>query len=162
MNIKDKIDIEKDNNNFIKLYKEGIFWRAYNQSCMLFTQYFDNYKVIIKYVKYLKQNIYYCGFPDTILENIKEKCKQIGLNISYLNENEIIIENLTISEIKYEDWENKMIKENAIMNISNNKNTLLLDIKEDIISQIINFPIAESTPLEAFSFLYKIQKQLKN
>jgi len=85
MNIKDKIDIEKDNNNFIKLYKEGIFWRAYNQSCMLFTQYFDNYKVIIKYVKYLKQNIYYCGFPDTILENIKEKCKQIGLNISYLN-----------------------------------------------------------------------------
>ena len=47
----------------------------------------DNYKVIIKYVKYLKQNIYYCGFPDTILENIKEKCKQIGLNISYLNEN---------------------------------------------------------------------------
>ncbi len=162
MNTKEKIELENGNNSFIKLYKEGIFWRAYNQSCMLFTQYFNTYKVVIKYVKYLKQNIYYCGFPATILDNVLETFKQQGFNIAYLNENEIIIENITISEIRYEEWQKNIIDENIANNSVNDKTKLLLlDVKEDIIYQIINFPIAESTPLEAFNFLYNLQKQLK-
>ena len=162
MTTKEKLEIERNNDNFIKLYKEGIFWRAYNVSCMLFTQYFKNYKIIKKYIKYLNDTIYYCGFPETILATILDTFTKQAISYRYINEKEIIIENLTIQKLNYDEWQNNISIDNDTKKIFNDTKKINFDIKDDIISQIINYPIAESTPIEAFNFLYKIQKQLKN
>ncbi|MBR2476435.1 MAG: hypothetical protein IKB57_07915 [Bacteroidaceae bacterium] len=49
--------------NTIRLIKSGEFYRAYNHSAWLFHCCIAEHKVMRKYVKALKQDIFYVGFP---------------------------------------------------------------------------------------------------
>ena len=48
----------------IRLVRSGEFYRAYNHSAWLFQTCITKYKVMRKYVKALKSDIYYIGFPE--------------------------------------------------------------------------------------------------
>jgi len=82
MGVKEKIAQELNNENSIYLLKEGIFWRAYNQSAMRFVNNLKPLKIIRKYIKKVKQDIFYCGFPESSLDNIREKAVEKGFQIT--------------------------------------------------------------------------------
>lgn len=55
--------IEQEQNGCLHLYKEGSFWRAYEQSAYYFVQYIKPYKLLKRYFKIVHQEVVYLGFP---------------------------------------------------------------------------------------------------
>ncbi|MBF0479077.1 MAG: diversity-generating retroelement protein Avd [Candidatus Omnitrophica bacterium] len=74
MTIKEILEIENNNNDSIVLLKEGMFFRAYNQSAMRLSTQIKKFKINVKLIKYLQKTIFYCGFPQSILPQIKDMC----------------------------------------------------------------------------------------
>jgi hypothetical protein len=62
MNSREKID-RATNTARLCLYKEGIFYKLYNQHAMLFVQNIKPLKVTAKFVKVVNQHVYSVGFP---------------------------------------------------------------------------------------------------
>jgi copper chaperone CopZ len=70
MTVKEKIEQEVNNENAIYLLKEGIFWRVYNRSAMRLVNNLKPLKINRKYIKNVEQDIFYCGFPETVLDKL--------------------------------------------------------------------------------------------
>jgi hypothetical protein len=68
MSIQKIITIEDRNTGEIHLHKEGIFWKAYQQSAYLFTQEVKIFKTSKRIVKSLSREIISLGFPQNALE----------------------------------------------------------------------------------------------
>tara|TARA_Y100000385_G_scaffold216801_1_gene225810 strand:- start:89 stop:412 length:324 start_codon:yes stop_codon:yes gene_type:complete len=62
MTIKEKIDYSSDVRRFT-LFKEGLFYKCYNEDAMIFVQKVKEYKVSDKFVKSVKEKVNSIGFP---------------------------------------------------------------------------------------------------
>ncbi|MDC1188888.1 hypothetical protein N8089_03755 [Flavobacteriales bacterium] len=70
MTLKDKIEMQAQDTTKIYLYKEGIFYKVYNEGAFLLN--YLGYKVRVKYIKNLNQEIYSIGFPLAVLNKLAE------------------------------------------------------------------------------------------
>lgn len=66
MTTKEKIVLAAQNNK-LYCFKEGLFYKLYNQNAMWFTQHIKAYKVSVKFVKTINQNVFTIGFLQHIL-----------------------------------------------------------------------------------------------
>jgi hypothetical protein len=129
------------------VYKEGVFWVAYEQSAYYIWQ-MKGYKPTKKYYKIIKNSAVSVGFPnvDVVLnELIKNNC------ISEVNKTDTTIEMLLkepINKITFEVWK---------QNLSENVN-LKLNSKGSIEGLVKAFPLAQKTPMEAFLFIKEMQE----
>ena len=103
MTLKEIVEQENNNEKDIILFREGFFYRAYNRSAMRFVENIKKCKILSKYVKYLKQDIYYCGFPRDAVEKLREVVKNKGLDI-VVNEKFIKIFNCYGQSEDFNDW----------------------------------------------------------
>lgn len=71
MGISEILESEVEN-SLIKLHKEGLFWRAYEQSAFLFINNIKEYNVTKKYYKNVKQELVYLGFPQNSQAQIED------------------------------------------------------------------------------------------
>ncbi len=62
MIIAEKTQVSADKTRFT-LFKEGIFYKCYNEDAMVFVQNVKEYKVSAKFVKSVEANVYSIGFP---------------------------------------------------------------------------------------------------
>jgi len=74
MNTQEKIDLA-ENTRQLSLHREGIFYKLYNQHAMLFTENIKPLKIKVKFIKAVNQLVYSCGFPVTIIEDVKKTVK---------------------------------------------------------------------------------------
>ena len=135
--------------NHLLLYKEGVFWVAYEQSAYYIAQY-KGYKPTKKYFKNINQSIVSVGFPN--IEALLNEIEQSN-SIQSVKKTDITIEILlqkSINTIDVEIW-----KEN-ILQKEKQKSTSKASIEELIKS----FPLANKTPMEAFLFIEELQKAL--
>jgi hypothetical protein len=144
------------------LFKDGIFWRAYEKSAMLFHRHIKNYEIKTKHYKVLNSTLLFLGFPDTGVEKIKVFCNEKDLKISILD-NQIKISGFIDVE-GFDDWKftiiNKQTKASEpIQEYKTKEQTKGLDVKE-LIESIRSFPIASKTPMECQLFLYKLQNYI--
>lgn len=157
MGVKEKIAQELNNANSIYLLKEGIFWRAYNQSAMRFVNNMKPLKIIRKYIKKAGQEIFYCGFPESSLDNIREKAIEKGFQITEINDKKIVISGVSAEE----DYKNWMKNQPACLNESvvqyAKRNT-----PDNIIQQIQNYPLENATPMETMLFIQKLKQSIKD
>ena len=79
MTTTEKIALAKSNNYFT-LFKEGLFYKCYNEDAMVFVQRLRAYKVSTKFIKIVGDTVYSIGFPvgevekgNLTLEFISEK-----------------------------------------------------------------------------------------
>ena len=79
MTTAEKIALAKSNNYFT-LFKEGLFYKCYNEDAMVFVQRLRAYKVSTKFIKIVGNTVYSIGFPvgevekgNLTLEFISEK-----------------------------------------------------------------------------------------
>lgn len=63
MKIETILKHEETNESSIILFKEGIFYRAYERSAMRFTEYVADFKVFKKFFKVVNCEVCYLGFP---------------------------------------------------------------------------------------------------
>ena len=73
MKIEKILQYESQNNDTIILFKEGIFFRAYERSAMRFTEYVAPFKVFKKYYKIVNAEICYLGFPMKSVQMLFQK-----------------------------------------------------------------------------------------
>jgi len=66
MTVKEKIVLTAQNNK-LYCFKEGMFYKVYNQNAMWFVHHVKPYKVSVKFVKIVNQNVFTTGFPQHIL-----------------------------------------------------------------------------------------------
>lgn len=98
MTIKEIIQIENGNHNTIILWREGIFWRAYEKSAYAFSMQIRPYKPTRKWVVAVKQDVISLGFPASAAETVLD-AHQVLLQ----QDNRLV---LAASPITAEDFEN--------------------------------------------------------
>ena len=139
MSIKEKIVMQAQDKALVYLHKEGIFYKAYNEGAYMLD--FLGYKVSAKFVKDCNQMVYSIGFPPAVLDKLAE-------NYTIANQNNIkMLSTKAIFEPEnYELW----CKQNSIT-------VRAIDFKE----QLLNYQLANATPIEAYIWLYNLQNKLR-
>ena len=68
--IQDKILLQAQNPSKVFLFKEGIFYKVYNQGAYLMRH--KKYKVSVKKIKNSENEVVRMGFPSTVYEALKK------------------------------------------------------------------------------------------
>ena len=139
MTIQEKLTLQSNDCKNCYLFKEGMFYKVYNEGAFMLG--FLGYKVVSKYIKDCNQMVYSIGFPLAVLDKLAE-------NYTIANQNNIkMLSTKAIFEPEnYELW----CKQNSIT-------VRAIDFKE----QLLNYQLANATPIEAYIWLYNLQNKLR-
>ena len=152
MNTREKIDRAADT-TVLCLHKEGIFYKLYNQHAMLFTQYIKPLKVKARFIKTVNQQVYSCGFPASIIEEIKKQLVDHG-GVLEQTEKLLIAANVKwATNSEYSQWCEQQQEASA----GPKEGTRELTTIEQ---QIAAFQVMRKTPMEAMDFILGLQDQL--
>jgi hypothetical protein len=158
MKIFEIIQKEKTNTNKVFLIKEGIFWRSYEVSAILFIKNIKKFSLLTKFVKKISNNIVFIGFPDSSLESILKIVVEKGYKIESRSEKMIELSGFTeITNFVELKKEFVIIKKDEKDLFTGNCS----DKIKNIINKIINYPVATQTPVETMNFVAEIQKEIK-
>lgn len=165
MNSKKLIEIEGNNTQQIHLYREGLFWKAYERSAYAFCVQYRNYKPTKKYVKVIEGELISIGFPTKVLSNLVPEG-----NMTRVSENEIVI-NLAqpIGEEQFVEWKkqtplttvNASVKKTSggeQVVSTNARGSSAMDL---LAERIVGYNLADHTPMEAMQFICELKEMLK-
>ena len=135
----------------VNLYKEGIFWTAYEQSTY-YVWLLKGYKPTKKRYKKMDKEVVQIGFPkvDALLEN---------QNISIVAQQDTFISFNTITPIEIVDfkgWKNALTS----MPIGVKTTTTTTNIQQEIIDSIGVFDCLNKTPVEALLFIDELKTKI--
>lgn len=164
MTITEKIQISADKTIFT-LFKEGIFYKCYNEDAMVFWQRVKSYKVSSKFIKKVGAEVLSLGFP--ISEVSKGKlsfdvlCEKLGA-CKYDDEIEKVSFYLT-DDIKqgFENWCETLVKEKTVQYSNTNNLNGSLPVKHKLIAMIKNFDLANSTPMQGMMFIQQLKNEVQ-
>ena len=97
MTILDKVTLQQQDTTKIFLFKEGLFYKAYNEGAFLLKD--KNYKVAVKKIKSIENEVLSIGFPISVLEKLKEN-RQSEEYDNYCS----LQSNIVFSLLLYEEW----------------------------------------------------------
>ena len=157
-----KEKLSRETGNRIHFYREGMFWKLYNQSAFNFSQRVNQYLLKKKYIKEVKSWIVTMGFPDVVLKENLERLREYTLSV---NVSEKVVE----VELKeglpgYQEWFEEIkeevkgvreVKEEGTVPVVGNE-----DEKERILKDIRDFPILQKTPLDVQMFFIELQNRV--
>lgn len=153
MNTREKIDMADDASRLF-LHKEGIFYTLYNQHAMLFTENIKELKIKARFIKVVNQQVYSCGFPASIIEEIKRQLVELGGQLEESDKLITVVITNWPREPDYIQW----CKEQKQEEIPAEKKSAA--VMSDIEKQIVGFQVIRKTPMEAMSFILELQEQL--
>ena len=144
MTILDKVTLQQQDTTKIFLFKEGVFYKAYNEGAFLLQD--RNYKVAVKKIKSVENEVLSIGFPISVLEKLKEN-RQSEEYDNYCS----LQSNIVFSLLLYEEW-----YQNQITNIKRVDSKYLEEYT--LKDTINNYPLANKTPIEVFIWVADLQK----
>ena len=150
MKIQEKVNLAAQPNK-LYLFKEGMFYKVYNQNAMWFVQHIKPYKVTVKYLKNIQQEVYSIGFPITYLASIN--LKPFALQNIANTTPKLLCYTITqqpIKQINYINWCANLPRQNAQPIQIIQPNTTNATNQTNIITQLQNFEMATKTPIQAF------------
>ena len=144
MTILDKVTLQQQDTTKIFLFKEGLFYKAYNEGAFLLKD--KNYKITVKQIKSIENEVLSIGFPISVLEKLKEN-RQSEEYDNYCS----LQSNIVFSLLLYEEW-----YQNQITNIKRVDRKYLEEYT--LKDTIKNYPLANKTPIEVFIWVAELQK----
>jgi len=167
MVIKEKLEICSDKTRFT-LYKEGLFYKCYNEDAMVFTKLVKPYRVNTKYIKNVGVKVSSLGFPASEVSkgnlSFDMLCKRLGAE-KYDDETEKVTFYLK-DNIKqgFESWHETVVKENSAQ-YSNKPNISTPTKSEPYITELVamikNFDLANSTPMQGLNFIQQLKMEVQ-
>lgn len=157
MTLKEKVNLAAKPNK-LYLFKEGMFYKVYNQNAMWFVNFIKPYKVAIKYIKNIQQEVFSIGFPTTYLNSIN--LTSFALQNIANTTPKLLCYTITqhpIKQINYINWCANLPRQN-VQPIQLNTNSTIM--QNNIITQLQNFDMATKTPIQAFEFLIQLKKMV--
>ncbi|MCL1689421.1 hypothetical protein [Elizabethkingia anophelis] len=143
--------ISRENYHSIQLYKQGVFWVAYEQSAYSIWEH-KGYRVNKKYIKSLKRDVVSLGFPASVLDEIGKIYKQDKLKSS--SEYKLYMLSQELNKTLFLRW-----RFNTHTHTHTHTHTQLR-VTCDLVAKIKSFCLSNKTPLEAYLFLYELQSDL--
>lgn len=155
MELKQKLELEKSGETLIRLYREGIFYIAYNHSALRFHHFINNKVKILRHE--LKDGSWYLRIgvvqTSTMLQSLPIKDEQ-GNYKNYLevecDKLDTLLENVDAVTIKRSA--NKTDKHDSVSITTKEK---------EIISRIANLNLGSITPVEAITMIHEWQNILR-
>lgn len=147
-------DESMNDGSFIRMYPEGVFYKAYERSAWLSCMHLGNLMVKKKHIKKVNQHIVSVGFPKTALEkwangrktDISEERVMI-----FLNEGE----RQPISE-EFRIWKEHIKSKNE------SEKDGEYDILGDVYTKIRLFPLENKTPLDCMIFISELKNLINS
>lgn len=146
MTKKEIFDSEKENLKNIYLYKEGIFWKAYERSAFNFCKHVTAFKPTKKFIKTVGYDVVSIGFPTANLDKHKDK-----FQIVEQTETQMTLAAETITHNEFELW-----KKSTQYNTHKNRSKM----QTDILEQIKAFNVESKTPMECMKWVAELKEQL--
>jgi hypothetical protein len=153
------------NSALFTLYKEGLFYKCYNEDAMLFVKKVRAFKVSDKFVRSVREKVYSIGFPASEIEKGKLSFEEISKKIesnSFELKNELVIYCLNNSECKqgYKEWaeiqhKNELLVREPAPIYSNANNSA------HILTMIRNYDLANSTPMQGLGFIQELKLEVQ-
>lgn len=107
MSIKELFNLESENTDKVFLYREGIFWRAYERSAYILSLLGFNYKINYIDSRECPEGVLYMGFPYKV---IKDKIAYFSI-IKCTDNNMVLGSSLTLSDQSFFSWKAERKKE---------------------------------------------------
>jgi len=162
MTIAEKISISKEKACFA-LFREGMFYKCYNEDAMVFAQWVKNYKISCKYVKSVGAEVLSLGFPASEVENgiltLANISKAIGA-VSYKEESDGIVFSLNEDiKLNFEKFQAAIItaKESVVKKESSDNDTNI----QKLVKMIREFDLANHTPMQSLAFIQELKTHIK-
>lgn len=162
--IKDILDKEKENDcTFVRLYAEGIFYKAYERSAWTACRVSHPFKVKKRYVRKVGQDVVSIGFPKTSLwkwageRRVEDDADESVL--IHLSDDEFV----PFEEKEFEKWKAgaALPVNEAMMERTATETVLTTSVESDICQSIRRFPIENKTPMECMLFVSELKSRLQ-
>ena len=143
--------------NEIRIYKEGVFWMAYEQSAYWFHLQ-KSYKPTKKFVKTVSQDVVSIGFPSSALKGLEtlykftEDTDRIKV---WLPEQEI-------DRSEFEVWKNAL----PVYEKTEGSGVPLPSVErahapsQQLVEKLRSFDLSNATPMQCMLFLSEVKKEL--
>lgn len=106
----------------ITLYKEGVFWKAYNKSAYAFNKNIKEYKTTTKLITYCNYVAITIGFPTESLNKIKEIIKtKEEVEITEESDSKITLKIPTVNSNEFKEWKKEKTPDTMLERISHAK-----------------------------------------
>jgi hypothetical protein len=151
MEISGIVLIEEMNTHCIHLYREGSFWKAYEQSAYLFVKHIRNYRTKLQYYKGINREVISIGFPDIVLPDIIKDSK---VTLQSDRSTTLEVED-TIVPGDFLEW-----KAQTPLVQPSKKGKNIDNEEAGLLTAIRLFPVANKTPIECMQFITELQKSI--
>jgi hypothetical protein len=134
----------------IFLYKQGVFWTAYEQSALILSRH-KPLKISVRFVKSVNKKVISVGFPDASLKffgNLFGQFVETDKHTGYFELNGTD-DGIDLAALRQE-----------IIGQHPDKVSDKSNWQSDLAQQILSFRLAEKTPLEAMMFVRDLQEAL--
>lgn len=138
MTILDKVTLQQQDTTKIFLFKEGVFYKAYNEAAFLLKN--KNYKVAVKKIKSIENEVLSIGFPVSVFEKLNDE-----FVFEFFEWYAVYNTNTFFDNETYTDWHNKVVKESF--------KTSKTETENYIVEQLKKYPLANKTPIEVFMWV---------
>lgn len=150
--------------NLFTLYREGLFYKCYNQDAMVFFKYVKAFKVTAKFIKNIKSEVLMLGFPIgtegtqcICLEQIKTSLQASSFEIAADYVQFSVPGHL---KSNYESFLAEVVeKRTSATAVTEEAARPVAEILVEMISQ---FDLANSSPMQGLAFIQDLKFQLKN
>ncbi|MDR0332934.1 MAG: hypothetical protein LBI15_05665 [Dysgonamonadaceae bacterium] len=137
----------------VNLYKEGVFWTAYEQSAYAVCQ-IKPYTARKKYVKAVSAEVVSVGFPDSVLESILS-----AFEVLEKSELQVNLKTREPIDLKvFETWKLSLPIQVSVDKMEKAKAGML---ESELINKLRSFDLSNATPMQCMIFLSSIKKELK-
>lgn len=167
--ISEILALESQSDSQIHLYREGIFWKAYQQSAYQILQQRNRFKVSKKHVKAVGQQIVSIGFPDSTLSQLF-----VPELLTQTTDKQLTIACSPIDMLAYQAWFDSVEITEKVKQTEKKENTDIVapiiphrqqaeatNKEEIIIRRLRAFRIEHSTPMDCMLFLVSIRNEFE-
>ena len=139
----------------IHLYREGIFWKAYQYSAFRVVRRQANLKLKKKWVKAVSREVVSLGFPDVTLQRIFDKSE-----IQTSGEKWLCIRDKAIDKEAYRQWFDAIPLMEQPDSPAPRPVPTAASNGESVLRKLREFRIEEATPMACMFFLTSLRKEL--
>lgn len=161
MDLKQKLALETADSTNIYLYREGLFWKAYERSAIKFVQTITAYQINTRFCKVAGMEVISLGFPDTVLPKILENReyekpneKQVAIRSVLLGDEEFAAEKNRYLSNSMQPFEKEASQEAVAISKES-------DVGRQVLERLRLYDIAAVSPIECMIFLSSLKKQLE-
>ena len=157
MTIKNILLTEESNQNSIYLYREGIFYKAYERSAYSFINNIKNYTPTKKYIKIVKSEVASIGFPCAVFDKLVQK-----FDILRSEDGLIVIKSTNINSENFLIWKENITQATVEQKSMSIDEAVKVDVNlKDRISDLIrDFPLEAKSMLECMIFISELKREL--